>query len=142
MKKIFVAFILFITVYSCKNSDEKGKGKDTDNYEKTKETLGEKEQRNPARFIQIDEKDRRNLFGQTVVKATITNNAKVCTYKDIELKLEFYSKTKVRLTEEKETIYEIIAPGGSTKFKSKYFAPKGTDSVAIKVIAAKGELNE
>ena len=31
----------------------------------------------------------------------------------------------------------IIEPGKSVDFKTKYFAPKGTDSVAIKVVGAK-----
>jgi len=36
-------------------------------------------------------------------------------------------------------IYETIAPGGISNFKTKYFAPKGTDSVAMKIVAAKVE---
>jgi hypothetical protein len=143
MKKIFLFVVIAAAITSCNSDDnKKAKSKDPDGYEKTKETLGEKEQKSPARFLEIDEKDRKNFFGQTVVKATITNNATVASFKDVELTLEFYSKTHVRLTEERETIFETIAPGKSIKFKSKYFAPKGTDSVAIKVLGAKSELNK
>ncbi len=142
MKKIFLYVLVAAAITSCNNDDNKTKTKDPDGYEKTKETLGEKEQKDPARFLDVDEKDRKNFFGQTVVKATITNNATVASYKDIELTLEFFSKTKVRLTEEKETVFETINPGKSIKFKSKYFAPKGTDSVAIKVVGAKSEVNK
>jgi hypothetical protein len=35
-----------------------------------------------------------------------------------------------------ETVYEKIAPGHSADFKTKEFAPKGADSVAIKIIGA------
>ncbi len=41
------------------------------------------------------------------------------------------------LETDKETFYEIIHPGETKDFKTKYFAPKGTDSVALKVIGAK-----
>ena len=59
------------------------------------------------------------------------------TFKDIDVKLSFYSKTGALLEEDHEVVYESVNPGGSAGFKTKYFAPKGTDSVAMKVISAK-----
>jgi hypothetical protein len=56
---------------------------------------------------------------------------------DVELELSFFSKTGVLLEKDNETVYEMIEPGKSADFKSKYFAPKGTDSVAIKIVGAK-----
>jgi hypothetical protein len=53
------------------------------------------------------------------------------------LQLSFFSKTGTLLEKSNETIYDVIAPGKSVDFKTKYFAPKGTDSVGIKVMAAK-----
>jgi hypothetical protein len=41
------------------------------------------------------------------------------------------------LEEDHETVYETIAPGASFKFKSKFFTPKGSDSVGFKVVEAK-----
>lgn len=65
------------------------------------------------------------------------NNATVATYKDVDLKLSFFSKTKALLETDKETVFEVIHPSESKNFKTKYFAPKGTDSVALEVLAAK-----
>ncbi len=59
------------------------------------------------------------------------------TYKDVDLKLTFYSKTKALLETDKETVFEVLPPGQSKNFKTKYFAPKGTDSVALEVLGAK-----
>jgi hypothetical protein len=59
------------------------------------------------------------------------------TYKDIEIKISFYSKTGTVLEEDIETIYDTIIPGGSVNFKSKFFTPKGTDSVGFKILEAK-----
>jgi hypothetical protein len=106
-------------------------------YEKTKETLEETEKKNPTRFIKVEGEKKKNLIGQTVVRGEITNNAKVVTYKDVDVKLSFYSKTGAVLEEDHETIYENVAPGATVKFKSKYFTPRGTDSVSFKVVEAK-----
>ena len=138
MKKIFIIACLSVSIFACKN-DKKEKKFDTENYEKVKESLGDKEKNNPARFLSVINKDHKNIIGQTVVKGTITNSATVCTYKDVELRLSFYSKTATKLDEVVEIIYETIAPGKTVKFKTKYFAPKGTDSVAIKVMKAAGD---
>jgi hypothetical protein len=133
MKSFIVSFLLIGTLASCDAVSEKA---EKDSYEKSKETLAEKEAKNPKRFLVVTSNDKKNLIGQTVIKGTITNTATVCWYKDVVLKLSFYSKTKVLLEEGGETIYELIGPNNNKKFKTKYFAPKGTDSVAIVVTGA------
>lgn len=139
MKKIISFAMLFTIVLACKN-DKKETKFDTKTYEQVKETLAEKEKNNPARFLIVNNHDRKNIIGQTVVIGTITNKATVCWYKDVELRLSFYSKTAVKLDEGLETVYENIGPGKTVKFKTKYFAPKGTDSVAILVLKATSDI--
>ena len=138
MKNILFIACLSVSIFACK-TEKKDKKFDSENYEKVKETLADKEKNNPSRFLTVSNKDHKNIIGQTVVKGTITNSATVCTYKDVELRLSFYSKTATKLDEVVETIYETVAPGKTVKFKTKYFAPKGTDSVAIKVMKAAGD---
>ena len=139
MKKIIVFACLFTVLFSCKN-DKKEKKFDTETYEKVKETLADKEKKNPAKFIMVSDHHRKNLIGQTVVIGNLTNRATVCWYKDVEIKLSFFSKTGVKLDEGLETVYENIGPGKTVKFKTKYFAPKGTDSVAVVVTKAVGDV--
>jgi predicted methyltransferase len=119
-----------------------GGGKDYDvksdkGYEKNKVSLEETEKKSPAAFLKATGTDKKNLLGQTVVKGKITNNAKIVTFKDVDVKLQFFSKTGTLLEEDRETIFENLPPGGTKSFKSKYFTPKGTDSVAIVVMGAK-----
>lgn len=140
MKKILVFACLFSFFSACKD-EKKDKKFDTASYEKVKETLADKEKNNPARFLTVSNKDHKNIIGQTVVKGAITNSATVCSYKDVELRLSFFSKTGTKLDEVVETIYENVGPGQTVKFKTKYFAPKGTDSVAIKVTKAIGDVS-
>ncbi|MBV9988693.1 MAG: hypothetical protein JO301_13525 [Chitinophagaceae bacterium] len=140
MKKLLPAFILLAGLASCKNDKKEAKF-DNKSYEQVKESLAEKEQKNPAKFLVVSNRDRKNLIGQTVVIGTITNRATVCWYKDVELHLSFYSKTGVKLDEGMETVYEHIGPGKTVKFKTRYFAPKGTDSVAVAVNKASGDID-
>ncbi len=138
MKKVIAGLVITTLIISaCSSSDKKTGDKAKDKYEQTKETLEETEKKNPARFLSVSGHDKRNLIGQTVVKGTLTNNAKVCTYKDVNVELAFYSKTGALLEKDNETVFEVLAPGESKSFKTKYFAPKGTDSVALVVKDAK-----
>lgn len=139
MKKTLAVLVAAATILaSCGGGDKKAAdAKADEKYEKTKESLEETEKKSPARFIVVSGHDKKNLIGQTVIKGTITNNAKVCTYKDVNVELAFYSKTGTLLEKDRETIFESLAPGDSKDFKTKYFAPKGTDSVALTVIDAK-----
>jgi len=140
MKKIITVVLLFTAAIACKN-DKKETKFDTKTYEQVKETLADKEKNNPARFLTAISHHRKNIIGQTVVIGTITNKATVCWYKDVELHLSFYSKTAVKLDEGMETVYENIGPGKTVKFKTKYFAPKGTDSVSVVVTKATGTIS-
>jgi len=137
MKK-FALVLLAVSLFAVSCSDKAEKeAKAADKYEKTKLSLEEIEKQTPEKFISVKGTDKKNLIGQTVVKGKIQNNAKMATFKDVDIKLFFYSKTGVLLSEDQEMIYETIAPGETKSFKSKYFAPKGTDSIAMKVVSAK-----
>ncbi len=138
MKKYFLlAAIIPCILLCCRNDSSKQENAEQKSYEETKNTLLTKEQKDPAKFLVVNGQDKKNLLGQTVVKGTIKNIATVATFKDVDIKLSFYSKTKALLETDKETVFEVLTAGKSKDFKTKYFAPKGTDSVALEVLAAK-----
>lgn len=134
MKILLTAALVTIILGACGGG--KDKSSPSDNYEKGKLKVADIEAKAPERFLQVTGSDKRNLIGQRVVRGTIENKAKIISYKDVELRIRFYSKTGILLEEDHETVYEEIAPGGSQSFKSKYFAAKGTDSVALSVVKA------
>lgn len=136
MRIVFAALTATILLGAC-TSNSKSEKASSDAYEKGTKSIEEIEQEHPTRFLLVTGKDKRNLIGQTVVKGTIHSKAKMVTYKDVTVKLSFYSSTGALLEEDQETVYESIAPGGEASFKSKYFAPKGTDSVGMKILSAK-----
>ena len=131
---IGVVAILFVVLFSCDSTDEKTEEL---SYQLTKKELLIREQKNPADFLNITGTDKRNVLGQTVVKGKISNKATVAIFKDVDVELSFFSKTKALLEKDKETIFEQLKPGEVKDFKTKYFAPKGTDSVALKILGAK-----
>ena len=135
-QNILMLAALMLIMGACNNAKDNGSIEKED-YQKVKESLAQKERKNPTVFLTIVSKDKHNLIGQTVIHADITNKAKVCVYKDVEIELMFVSKTGVLLEKDKETVFETIEPGQNITYKTKYFAPKGTDSVAIKIITAK-----
>jgi hypothetical protein len=137
MKRSIILLFAFSSIaFSC-NSDAKKASTEKEVYEKTKESLLEKEEKNPKNFLLVDGHDKRNLFGQTVIKGTLTNKATIAVFKDVDINLSFYSKTHALLETDKETVFEVLHPRESKNFKTKYFAPKGTDSVALAVLGAK-----
>ena len=137
MKKLHIVLMLAIFLFTACSSTEKKNAADKEDYIKAQETLEAKEKKNPANFLSVNSKDKHNLLGQTVIKGTVANKAKICVYYDVVVELSFTSKTGALLEKESETIYETIEAGKSVNFKTKYFAPKGTDSVLIKVMGAK-----
>ncbi|MEX0636620.1 MAG: hypothetical protein WD135_07610 [Ferruginibacter sp.] len=137
MKKIILPiFAILVSILSC-NSNEKQQKESQKKYEEVTLSIEDLEKKSPINFLKVSGADKKNLMGQTVVKGKISNKAKMVTFKDIDIQLSFYSKTGVLLMEDQEMIYEDVAPGSNINFKSKYFAPKGTDSVAMKVLSAK-----
>jgi hypothetical protein len=136
MKKYFAVVILVaIFLFACNENDSLQQKKQS--YEVTKKELLSKEQKDPTAFVSISGHNKKNIVGQTVVRGTLTNKASIAVFKDVDIKLSFYSKTKALLETDKETIFEILEPGESKDFKTKYFAPKGTDSVGLQVLSAK-----
>jgi hypothetical protein len=133
---IFLFVTAFFFLQSCDTAELKVDIEKQD-YDQTKESLLKKETKDPVSFLRVSGSDKRNLVGQTVVKGKLVNTATIAVYKDVDVELKFYSKTGALLETDKETFYEIIHPGETKDFKTKYFAPKGTDSVALKVIGAK-----
>ena len=134
IKGLFCLLIFFVC--ACNNKGKKQNEK-VDDYETSKMTIEEIESKNPKKFLKVEGRDKHNLIGQTVVKGKISNTATVVGYKDVTIKISFFSKTGTLLEEDEETIYNEVKPGGTLEFKSKFYAPKGSSDVKLDIINAK-----
>lgn len=137
MKKLM--YILFaLLAVACNNNDTSDSNSNSvdSNYQSAKETLVEKEKKQPKKFLKIkNEKDKKNFWGQTVVKAYIVNTASVVSYKNIRIKSLYYKEGQL-VENHEDVIDATIAPGDKEKIKLKYGTPKGTDSVALSIMQA------
>jgi hypothetical protein len=137
MKSLTAVVIAFpILLFSCTSNSKKAET-EKESYQKAREDLRKKEEKDPKIFLTVTGDSKKNLIGQTVIKGIITNKASIAVFKDVDVNLSFYSKTSALLETDKETIFEVLHPGETKDFKTKYFAPKGTDSVAFTVVSAK-----
>lgn len=138
-KTIPVLLTVSIFFVACVGDEKKAEEKTKDKYEQTKETLEETEKKNPKRFLSVEGYKKRNLIRETVVKGTITNTATVASYKDIDVEISFYSETGALLLRDHEVVYKVIGPNSIEDFKYKTYAPRGSDSVSMKIANAKTE---
>lgn len=130
MKYSGYVLILFFLLSAC------GEKKfDNKTYEQHKESLAEKEQKNPLHFLSVSGDHKKNLIGQTVVSGTIHNRASVVSYKDVRIKMLCY-KSNAMVEEHEDRVDDIIKPGAEREFKIKYRLPKGTDSIALSLMSA------
>ncbi|HNJ57487.1 MAG TPA: hypothetical protein PLH33_00510, partial [Chitinophagaceae bacterium] len=63
MPKLIILFFVSAVLFACNQNTSIEKKFDEDNYETTKETLAEKEKKNPARFLQVENRERKNIIG-------------------------------------------------------------------------------
>ena len=124
----FIVFVLFM--FGCNNRD-----KSNVKYEQTKEVLANKERSDMIAFLKVSSTDKKNLIGQTVVKANLTNTATICAYKNVRIKMLTYKKGKM-VEEHEDVLKEVIKPNSSVNFKLRYRVPKGADSIVLSVMNA------
>ena len=99
-------------------------------------SLEEQEKLNPTEFLKAEGTYRQNLIDQWVLEGTISNNATLAKYKDVVLRIVYYSKTQTELGSEEKTLFEYFKPNSQQKFKIKSAGYKGTASIGFEIISA------
>lgn len=105
-------------------------------YVESKALLAERERGEPLAFLKVSGKMKRNIIGQTVINAAVTNNASVTKYHQVRVKVLYFNKEKVLIENHEDVLDKVIIPGVVHKFKTKYFTPKGTDSIDMQIMSA------
>ncbi|QEC65924.1 hypothetical protein FRZ67_00880 [Panacibacter ginsenosidivorans] len=132
MKYIFCLFFITVTLLSC-GSDAKKSEEQT--YTEQKESLEQKEKKNPLHFINVTGDNKKNIIGQTVIRGILYNKATVVAYKDVRIKMLCYKNGKM-VEEHEDVINDVIKPNSEKEFKTRYRLPKGTDSINLSVMSA------
>ena len=131
-KTIMVACFIFLLV-ACDNNTIEAESKD---YNTQKQKLADKEKENPLLFLSVSSKDKKNLFGSTVIKGIVSNTATVCSYKDVRIRLLSFNKEGKMVEEHEDVINGLIKPNTKKDFTIRYHLPRSADSVALSIMSA------
>lgn len=140
---VFALFNMFSTDNSKSNPSNKLEQKMTIEEQKTtiekkKLTVEEKENANPKQFLSVQGKYNENIWGTKIkVKGEITNKASKADYKDIIIRLKYYSKTKSLIESNDYTIYDVFPPNQVKSFKLDAIKYKDVDSIGLNIIGAR-----
>lgn len=119
--------------------EEKRKQEEYNNRpEVIREKLLQKEQLNPLNYLSARYSlDYKVFSGNDVIKGTIYNSATLATFKDIEVKILCYSKTKSLIKAYSHVVYDYVYPNNSKNFNVQLKSPNGTKTIGIEIINAK-----
>jgi uncharacterized protein YxeA len=107
-------------------------------YEERIESVEEIEKKNPVKFLSADGSYRENFWGDKLkVSCAITNYATVASYKDVVVRVTYYTKTKTVLASEDHIIYEVIPPNKTKTVQLKIVNYKNTHTIGWDVVSAK-----
>lgn len=110
-----------IEVESTKNKSSVPKT--TQSKEKTKEELRNEllsmESYNPQKYLSINYTYKVNLASNTIVEGSVKNSASIARFKNIRVKVIFYSKTDAVVGSETFTIMEFLPSGRSKSFRHR-----------------------
>lgn len=92
------------------------------------------EKRNPKNYLSVDyDLTYKVLTGEDKISGQIYNYASITTFKDIKLKVSYFSDTDTEITSKIYVVYDYVHPGGSTPFVIKTFSPEGTKKINVKI---------
>ena len=92
-----------------------------------------REHARPSEFIMITFGNRKNILGETVVEGTMTNNAELTTFRDLQLMLYFEDGSGQPIDSASQTVFERMPPGGKAEFKLKEKGPRKAKEVRVMV---------
>lgn len=106
-------------------------------YHESVMTIQEIEAAEPVNYLKADGTYNNNFIGDKVkINGVITNSATVTTYKDIIVRVNFYSKTNTLIGTEDYTLYEFYPPNSSQEFKLKVKAYSNVSSLGWEIVNA------
>jgi hypothetical protein len=107
-------------------------------YEHQVQRVEDIERENPLRFLRITGNYSENFWGNKYnIDFTIINNATVAQYKDVTMRVTYYTKTNSVLTTQDHTIYEYFPPTSSKEFHLKFPTYSDATHIDLTLIQAK-----
>ncbi len=100
-------------------------------------SIEEMERSNPKQFLSASGTYKENFWGDKIkVKCEITSTATVATYKDVVIKVTYYTKTGTSLGSANHTIYEVISPNSTKTVNLKIDNYQDVSEIGWDVVSA------
>lgn len=130
---ILLGFIGFIIIQNLMNNNQPPKS-----YIEQKMTISETEDSDPLRFLSVKGNYNESFWGTKFkLKGKVTNRATIADYKDLVVRITYYSKTKSVIGTKDYTIYQVFEPNKITSFKLDVENYKDVKSIGLNEISAK-----
>lgn len=108
-----------------------------DTYNEKVTSVEEIEVGQPSKFLSATATYRKNLIGTKIkINGTISNSATVATYKDVIIRVRYYSMTQTELYNEDYTVYKFFPPNSVVDFDLKITNFKDVESIGLEVVSA------
>jgi hypothetical protein len=134
--KNFAFFIFVLTLLASCNS---GNG-NTDAPQKNELTVGKIERPQSQGFLKADEMCISGFEGDSInIHGLIKNTAPADSYKDVVVKVTYYSDAKEKLDSKEYTIPEVFPPNSDVRVELKVENCKDVNTIGWEVVYAKVE---
>ncbi|KOY84333.1 hypothetical protein AD998_21545 [bacterium 336/3] len=106
-------------------------------YEEKVMDIQEQEGDEPSKFLKLTWTSEQNFWGDKIrITGAIYNTAQVATYKDVVIKVYYYTKTETLLKEENYTIYDFFKANSSKDFLLKVRNYQDAQSLQLEIVSA------
>ena len=154
MRTLSIKLLILIPLFITCGNEQKERPKTT---EELRTELKGKELLNPKAYLQdkdvtlkLQKKEIRkaNLFRSAkyaddggLISGFFVNKSTLATYKDIEVRVSYYSQTKTLIYKKKHIFYNFYKPNESEYFTLKVYPPKAYKTFSFVITDAKGVFN-
>ena len=105
--------------------------------EQLRAELKQQEQAAPLEYLSADGTYKENFWGDKLkIKCTLHNKATLASYKDVVVRVTFYTKTNTELGSKEYTIYEIVNSNSDKTVDMKIDTYKDVATIGWDVVSA------
>ncbi|MBS1585781.1 MAG: hypothetical protein JSS82_09565 [Bacteroidetes bacterium] len=137
MRPVLALAIVSLLIFSCNQAANKERP--SAQYENKKASLADMERENPMKFLKVNGDSHVNLINKEVVEGTISNQATLAAFKDIEVRVIFKDKGGSVIEKDTRVVNDVVRPNATVDFKLKMKKPKGVASVTLDITGAVAE---
>ena len=136
--KIAIALLVILGGLAFFNNINNSGGKDLEeSYQEKVMSVEEIEREQPTNFLSAEGTYKENFWGDKIkVNCVIINSATVATYKDVTLRITYFTKTKTELGSNEYKVYEVFPPNSTNTIELKIDNYQDVNSIGLEVISA------